>query len=212
MKNPRSVSFDNQVRVRKHAMTIGDNPACKLGQPVGIDWELVEDGTTFLSLKDLEEDQERRYADAIEARKQKQGRYRSGPPVRKLNSFERMEIIEQAGCSKKEIRSLERKVNNVRIQRRSTQANVLFTNFFEKFGKRLQRKLRGYKAERRVVVNNWYQHYEDVESSQTQESTNNDEIQAADAVTAVEHEVKRSMQEKSRVADSIQGNIKAVEA
>ena len=108
----KDVRFNDHVRVRKHAMTVGVNPACRNGPPVTLDWEVLDD-TESTALSELELEQEQRYAE-----KKRTNRH---PPIRRLCYYDRHLILIGAGCSSADIRQAVKTTRRERRQREWTQ-------------------------------------------------------------------------------------------
>lgn len=159
----QTVSFNDQVRVRKHAMTIGDSP-CATGPPIAIDWELADDDMVILSLARLEEDQERRYASAIETRQRRRAKHSfapQGPPTRRFNYYDRVQILHNAGFSSREIVEKEQEMKKIRRQRETTLLLALPTRTVKKIRKRVKKLVsgEGTMSHRRRLIMSWYQNY-----------------------------------------------------
>lgn len=97
----REISFD-KVIVREYAMTMGDNPSCSYGPPVGLDWLYHE--TKNLTLEEYE---------------QTRARKRSMRQM-VLSYYRRCEILESAGYDTAEMKRTTRQINRVKRQRDTT--------------------------------------------------------------------------------------------
>ena len=163
----QNVRFNDQVRVRNYAVTVGDNPACTIGTPVALDWKIVDDASgTVVSLQQLEEQQEHRYADAIPERKRRRQKHEHaprGPPIRKLNYYDRQQILKDAGYSQVEIEEGERLANKERRQRAWSTRSTIPVRTVDYVRGSWKKHVQGVgsKRQQKQVVQFWYQHYGD---------------------------------------------------
>lgn len=100
-KNKREISFD-KVIVREYPMTMGDNPSCSYGPPVGLDWIYHE--SKNLKLEEYER---------TRARKRSMRQM-------VLSYYRRIEILESAGYDTGEMKRTTRQINKVKRQRDTT--------------------------------------------------------------------------------------------
>ena len=94
------VSF-GEVRIRSYPMILGNNPATKIGAPVCIDWEFSEE--CAFNIEDFE--------------KSRKGKRRRNPHHFYLSYYRRIDILESAGYSKKELKKAERQVQLIQTYR-----------------------------------------------------------------------------------------------
>jgi hypothetical protein len=91
--NPgRKVRFGS-IHIREYAMTLGDNPCVSIGPPVMMSWEYTAKEETSQPIEDFE--------------KTRVGKRRHKHRLL-LNYYQRHEILESAGVTKKEIQTAER--------------------------------------------------------------------------------------------------------
>lgn len=97
----REVSFQTVV-IREYSMVLGDNPSCSYGPPVQLGWEFEQSKGVTL--------------DHYEKFRAKRRTMRQMV----LSYYKRCEILEKAGHSPSEVRSVTRKINKAKRQRDTT--------------------------------------------------------------------------------------------
>jgi len=99
----RQVSF-HQVEIRRYYLTLGDNPSCSVGTPVGLDWKY--ESLPPLSLDDYEE-----------ARRSTRKRH-----VRQLvlSYFDRRAILERQGFTALDLKRCTKEITRIQWQRYQT--------------------------------------------------------------------------------------------
>eukprot|EP00934_Nitzschia_sp_Nitz4_P002755 Nitzschia sp. Nitz4//scaffold163_size50693//41752//42222//NITZ4_006995-RA/size50693-processed-gene-0.37-mRNA-1//1//CDS//3329538052//2745//frame0 len=85
-------------------MTLGDNPACRTGPPVSLDWEYE-----VLPVYNV-----------IDFDKMRRMQRRKGGDRLRLSHISRLEILAKSGVSRKERKRVERKMSHIRRQRSLT--------------------------------------------------------------------------------------------
>jgi hypothetical protein len=103
-KAGRQVNFGH-VQIRRYSMTIGDNPSCRAGAPVSLDWQYEE--LPVLSLDEFE---------ATRALTRKPNLHHLF-----LGYYQRKEILLKSGYSKGELKQAEKEAAKVQRQRSRTQ-------------------------------------------------------------------------------------------
>jgi hypothetical protein len=97
----REVSFKNVV-VRGYCMTLGDNPSCSYGPPVCLDWKYEDMGIVTLEQYETHRGKRRCLRQMV------------------LSYYQRVEILEKAGHTQNEIKSVMKEVNKLKRQREIT--------------------------------------------------------------------------------------------
>lgn len=110
----RQVGFDH-VQIRSYSMTIGDNPACRVGAPVSLDWQYEE--LPVLTLDHFES------ARAITRKNKIRHLY--------LNYYQRKKILLESGYSQDELKQAEKEAAKVQRQRSMTQVFCPFSKIEE---------------------------------------------------------------------------------
>ena len=103
------VSFD-KIIIREHRRTMGDNPSCSYGTPIGLDWEYIQHAD--LTLQQYEDHK-------------RNSRIRSGGKPRTLrqlhlNHYQRRNLLQLEGYTLEQIKSQKKETNKVRKQREMT--------------------------------------------------------------------------------------------
>jgi len=101
----RSVSF-HKVKIREYDMSIGDNPSCRLGPPVGITWNYKKEVATDLDVHENERGERRGLRELL------------------ITTSDRYDIIKESGVSSREIANTVRKVNRAKTRRVQTVNNA----------------------------------------------------------------------------------------
>jgi hypothetical protein len=102
----KSVSFTN-LEIRSYDVTVGDNPSCRTGPAVTLDWGYREDESSQVPVMDYERD--------------KYNRGESGMKIRSLSANERMAMLTRAGVGEEEIEAACASAEKIKQQREFTQ-------------------------------------------------------------------------------------------
>jgi hypothetical protein len=179
----QSVSFDDRVLVQKHALTVGDNPACYSGTPVQLAWDREALHTASLAVQ--ERRQENRYGQVIKQRQRRRLKSEpvsQGPPVQKLSYYDRQKILRKAGHTDEEILLGERATDKVRRQREWTEKQTIPVRTALSLQRLLKTPVTA--RHRKRVVKEWNQHYD----GSNKDESSDEKPEATTTTTAVEEE------------------------
>lgn len=118
----RKVKFSN-IEIRSYGVTYSDNPCCREGPPIGLDWQYTSTETLNINVFEANRLKRRRLRDLV------------------LNPYQRRDkLITIAGLSLKEIDLITREVSKARRQRAMTKSFMavsMMGEAFASFGDRL---------------------------------------------------------------------------
>ena len=104
----KSVKFGT-IKIRKHSVTLGDNPSCRSGPPVTLGWDFIEDSSIALS----------EYEDKRAPRRKSHQIY--------MHKNQRKHLLENsAGFTPDEIERTTKEIKKIQRQRNVTKALLPF--------------------------------------------------------------------------------------
>lgn len=171
----KRVTFYNTVLVWEHTIALGDNPSCSVGPPIALGQHESDDLIPVqFPLDEQEKNAAARYSAAITIRKRLRAKHEpasQGPPITKLNYYQRVEMLKNSGFGEDELREAEREVARIQRQRAWSLQATLPKRLGEA-PQRVLRKLRGQGTvrQRRTLVKQWYLHYNESTTSATEPS------------------------------------------
>ena len=167
-----SVRFHQDVLVWQHAVVLGDNPACRFGAPVALDWNHTDgDDSSNNSNKPLhipllhfQRQQEHRYAVAMVERRRRRQKHEyapQGPPIGRLSYYQRQDLLHQAGYTDEQLHAAERTIRRQQKKRAWTLQRTLPVRSVERVRRGWTKLVtgRGTVRHRNRLIQQWYDHY-----------------------------------------------------